>query len=88
MEASLAAANVLVTINKVLNYTATLVGNLLAIVFYIVFSPFICLIMLVYPTEQAEPEEPEELEELVEPDDPFEQSEESKEIMRKLNIRF
>lgn len=85
MEASLAAANVLVTINKVLNYTATLVGNLLAIVFYIVFSPFICLIMLVYPTEQAEPEE---LVELVEPDDPFEQSEESKEIMRKLNIRF
>lgn len=85
MEASLAAANVLVTINKVLNYTATLVGNLIAIVFYIVFSPFICLIMLVYPTEQAEPEE---LVELVEPDDPFEQSEESKEIMRKLNIRF
>ena len=70
MEVSLNAANVLVTINKVVNYTVSLIGNIIAIVFYIVFSPFICLLMLVYP-EPAEPE----LEELVR--DPFEQSEES-----------
>jgi len=78
-------ADACITLNNILNYTATLFGNLLAIVFYIVFSPFICLIMLVYPSEPAEPEE---LVELVEPEDPFEQSEESKAIMRKLNIRF
>lgn len=72
-------ADACITLSNILNYTVTLFGNLLAIVFYIVFSPFICLIMLVYPSEPAEPEEP---------DDPFEQSEESKEIMRKLNIRF
>lgn len=61
-----AAADALVTINSILNNTVSLVGNLLAIVFYIVFSPFICLLMLVYP-EPAEPEELEELVELVEP---------------------
>ena len=71
MEVSLNATNVLVTINKVVNYTVSLIGNIIAIVFYIVFSPFICLLMLVYP----EPAEPEELEELVR--DPFEQSEEN-----------
>lgn len=81
-------ADACITLNNILNYTATLVGNLLSIVFYIVFSPFICLIMLVYPTEPEPEADPEELEELVEPDDPFEQSEESKEIMKKLNIRF
>lgn len=78
MEVSLAAANALVTINKVLTDTVSLIGNIIAIVFYIVFSPFICLLMLIYP----EPAEPEELEELVR--DPFEQSEESK----KITIRF
>ena len=75
MEVSLAAANVLVTINKVLTDTVSLIGNIIAIVFYIVFSPFICLLMLIYP----EPADPEELEELMEPE-----SEESK----KITIRF
>lgn len=79
MEVSLAAANVLVTINKIVNFTVSLVGNLLSIVFYIVFSPFICLFMLVYP-EPAEPEELVELMEPEEPENPFEQSEESKKI--------
>lgn len=68
-------ADACITLNNILNYTASLIGNLLAIVVYIVFSPFICLIMLVYPSEQAEPEE---LVELVEP-------EESREIT---TIRF
>ena len=86
LKVSLAAANVCVTLNSIFNNTVSLVGNLLSIVFYIVFSPFICFIMLVYP--ESERAEPEELEELVEPEDPFEQSEESKAIMRKLNIRF
>jgi hypothetical protein len=76
MEVSLAAADVLVTINKIVNFTVSLVGNVLAIVFYIVFSPFICLLMLIY----SEPAEPEELVELMEPEEPFEQSEESKKI--------
>ena len=75
MDVSLAAANVLVTINKVLTDTVSLIGNIIAIVFYIVFSPFICLLMLIYP----EPADPEELEELMEPE-----SEESK----KISIRF
>lgn len=75
MEVSLAAANVLVTINKLVNFTVSLIGNIIAIVFYIVFSPIICLLMLIYP----EPAEPEELEELMEPE-----SEESK----KISIRF
>ena len=77
--ATLAAANVLVTINKILNDTVSLIGNLLAIIFYIVFSPFICLIILVYPAEPAESAEPEELIELVESEEPEES---------KLNIRF
>lgn len=75
MEVSLAAANVLVTINKLVNFTVSLIGNIIAIVFYIVFSPIICLLMLIYP----EPAEPEELVELMEPE-----SEESK----KISIRF
>ena len=94
MEVSLAAANVLVTINKVVNFTVSLIGNLLSIVFYIVFSPFICLLMLVYPTKEGEQGEPEELKRLsmVEEEDdenPFQQSEESKELQKKIKkIRF
>ncbi len=81
-------ADACVTLNNILNYTISLIGNLLSMVFYIVFSPFICLLMLVYPTETVEPEELEELEELVK-DDPFRQSEESKELQRKIkNIRL
>jgi len=68
-------ADACITLNNLLNYTVSLIGNLLSIVFYIVFSPFICLLMLVYPSEPAEPEE---LVELVEP-------EESREIT---TIRF
>lgn len=60
--------------------------------FYIVFSPFICLLMLVYPTkEQGEPEELKRLSMVEEEDDenPFQQSEESKELQKKIKkIRF
>lgn len=54
----------IVTLNKIINDTVSLIGNLIAIVFYIVFSPFICLLMIIYPEQEPEPEE---LEELVEP---------------------
>jgi len=49
----------IVTVNSILNDTVSLIGNVLAIVFYIAFSPLICLLMLVYP-EPPEPEDPEE----------------------------
>lgn len=81
-------ADACITLNNILNHTATIVGNLLSIVFYIVFSPLICLLMLAYP-EPAEPEELVELMESEEPEDPFEQSEESKRLERKIkNIRL
>jgi len=98
LQAGVATANVLVTTNKILNYTMSLIGNIITLLFYIVFSPFICLLMLIYPTkEQGEQGEPEELRRLSmvsvaeEEDDenPFQQSEESKELQRKIKkIRF
>ena len=58
LQAGLSTANVLVSTNKILNYTMSLIGNIITLLFYIVFSPFICLLMLIYPTkEQGEPEE-------------------------------
>ena len=53
----------IVTINSILNDTVSLIGNVLAIVFYIAFSPLICLLMLVYPEPEDPREEPKEEEE-------------------------
>jgi len=95
LQAGVATANVLVTTNKILNYTMSLIGNIITLLFYIVFSPFICLLMLIYPTkEQGEPEELRRLSmvsvaEEEDDENPFQQSEESKELQRKIkNIRF
>lgn len=93
LQAGLSTANVLVSTNKILNYTMSLIGNIITLLFYIVFSPFICLLMLIYPTkEQGEPEELRRLSIVAEEEDdenPFQQSEESKELQRKIkNIRF
>ena len=94
LKVSLKSADVVVTTNKILNYTMSLLGNIITMLFYIVFSPFICLLMLVYPTKEGEQGEPEELKRLsiVEEEDdenPFQQSEESKELQKKIkNIRF
>ena len=59
------AADACVTLNNIIYDSVSLIGNLIAIVFYIVFSPFICLLMIIYP--ESDPDELEELEELVEP---------------------
>jgi len=92
LKVSLKSADVVVTTNKILNYTMSLIGNIITMLFYIVFSPFICLLMLVYPTkEQGEPEELKRLSMVEEEDDenPFQQSEESKELQKKIKkIRF
>ena len=95
LQAGLSTADVLVTTNKILNYTASFIANIITLLFYIVFSPFICLLMLIYPTkEEGEPEELRRLSmvsvaEEEDDENPFQQSEESKEIQRKIkNIRF
>lgn len=95
LQAGVATANVLVSTNKILNYTMSLIGNIITLLFYIVFSPFICLLMLIYPTkEQGEPEELRRLSmvsvaEEEDDENPFQQSEESKELQKKIKkIRF
>lgn len=45
------------TLNKLVTEIVNLVGYLIAIVFYVVFSPCICALMLCEKKEQAEPEE-------------------------------
>lgn len=84
LKVSLKSADVVVTTNKILNYTMSLIGNILTLLFYIVFSPFICLLMLVYPTKEGEPEELRRLVEEEDDENPFQQSEESKELQKKI----
>ena len=55
------AADACVTLNKIINDTVSLIGNIIAILFYIAFSPFICILLLLYPSVYPEQEDEVEL---------------------------